>query len=172
MTLVKRIIFTVVYVVVALFVPLSILAIFVDATEHSAVWFIVIGAILFATMGLILANVVSQRKTIEKTMEDIQMQNAAIAYKLSAVFKDNPEALDAVMQQMNAAPDDGDKDEIDLMPAFEEEKKEPAVDTSRVTLNPADPLVFPEKKPDKKNDAPKAGEKSENKKSGNFDDFD
>lgn len=170
MTLSKRILFTVIYVVVALFLPVLFLAIFVDSTEHTEVWFIVIGAVMFATLGLILANVVSQRKTIEKTMEDVQMQNAAIAYKLNAVFKDNPEALDAVMQKVKA--DDGDEDEIDLMPAFEDEKKEPAVDTSRVTLNPADPLVFPEKKPAKTQEPAKEDTDSDKKKNDIFNDFD
>lgn len=169
MTLTKRILFTVIYVVVALFLPVLFLAIFVDSTEHTEVWFIVIGAVMFATMGLILANVVSQRKTIEKTMEDVQMQNAAIAYKLNAVFKDNPEALDAVMQKVKAA---DDEDEIDLMPSFEGEKKEPPVDTSRVTLNPADPLVFPEKKPEKKSEPAKEDTASDKKKNDVFNDFD
>ncbi len=173
MTLMKRILFTALYVLIALFLPLTILTIFVDATEKPEVWFIVLGAILFASVGLVLANAVSLRKTFESTLEDIKMQNAAIAFKLTSVFKDNPEALDALMQHASSTSDA--EDVIEPIPSFEEENEKPAVDTSRVTLNPADPLVFPEpkftdKKPkdDKKSD----GEKKPGKKNDRFDDFD
>ena len=129
MSLSKRIIFTAVFVVVALIIPLLLLIAFVDSTAHFSVYVLVFGIIIFASFGFILANIISVRKNVEEAMEELKIQNAAIAFKLTSVFKDNPEALDELMKQVNStAPESA--------PAAQE-------DSSKVSLNPADPLVMP-----------------------------
>ncbi len=130
MSLSKRIIFTAVFVVVALVIPLLLLIAFVDSSAHFSVYVLVFGVIIFGSFGFILANIVSIRKNVETAMEELKIQNAAIAFKLTSVFKDNPEALDELLKQVNT-------------PAPAEEPKTRDV-TSKVSLNPADPLIMPE----------------------------
>ena len=130
MSLSKRIIFAAVFVVVALVIPLLLLIAFVDSSAHFSVYVLVFGIIIFASFGFILANIVSIRKNVETAMEELKIQNAAIAFKLTSVFKDNPEALDELLKQVNN-------------PAAAEDAA-PQVDTSKVSLNPADPLIMPE----------------------------
>ena len=129
MSLSKRIIFTAVFVVVALVIPLLLLIAFVDSSAHFSVYVLVFGIIIFASFGFILANIVSIRKNVETAMEELKIQNAAIAFKLTSVFKDNPEALDELLKQVNN-------------PAAE--AAAPQADTTKVSLNPADPLIMPE----------------------------
>ncbi len=128
MSLSKRIIFTAVFVVAALIIPLLLLIAFVDSTAHFSVYVLVFGIIIFASFGFILANIISVRKNVEEAMEELKIQNAAIAFKLTSVFKDNPEALDELMKQVNSTAPDA--------PASQE-------DSAKVSLNPAEPLIMP-----------------------------
>lgn len=132
MSLGKRLIFTLVFVVAALVVPFCILMAFVDSASHFAVYVVVFGIIIFATLGYVLACAVSTRKNVETALEELKIQNAAIAFKLTSVFKENPEALDELLRQANAQPEEKPAEEA------------APVDTSKISLNPADPLVMPE----------------------------
>lgn len=126
MSLIKKILFTVVFVIAVLIVPAVLLLLFVDASQSFSVYVIVYGVIIFAILGYIVASVKSMESTFNKTMEEIKKQNAAIAYKLTnnGSFDFSPEVASS---EQNV-------------------KVEVSVDTQKVSLNPAEPLVMPEAK--------------------------
>lgn len=122
----KKILFVIVFVLLTLFLPAAILLMFIDAAESFSVYVIVYGVIIFGILGYVVSCVRSMNKKIEETMNEIKMQNAAIAYKLTNV--ENVGAQAPVQQSVA------------------DSKAEPVIDTSNVPLNPADPLVMPAKK--------------------------
>lgn len=125
-SILKKLVFVVIFVLATLVLPCVLLLLFVDAAQNFAAYVITYGVIIFAVLGYILASVRSMEKKLEETMEEIKMQNAAIAYKLTNV--DNEMAPLSVPQQ----------------PAVQEVKEAaPVVDTSSIPLNPAEPLVMP-----------------------------
>ncbi len=127
MTNVKKLIFVVCFVVLALIVPAIILLLFFDASANFSVFVVVFGIIIFSCFGYILATVKSMELKLVAALDEIKKQNAAIAYKISGSKIEFTDTVSAV-----PAP----------APQVEKEKEEPAVDTSKVTLNPAEPLVF------------------------------
>ena len=118
----KKIIFVVAFVLIALVLPTIILLTFVDTTSGFSTYIIVFGVILFAIFGYIISCVHSMEKKFEEAVEEIKMQNAAIAYKISNTDIDNNKINEPV-----AAP-------------------EQETATSNIPLNPAEPLVMPEVK--------------------------
>lgn len=154
-SILKKLIFVVVFVLVTLVLPCILLLLFVDAANGFSVYVITYGAIIFAILGYVIASVRSMEKKLEDTMEEIKMQNAAIAYKLTNV--DNEMAPPPAPQQP-LVPEVTEVKEIKEEPA-------PVVDTSNIPLNPAEPLVMPtEKKAEKV-------EKVEKVADDGFDDF-
>ncbi len=129
-SIIKKIIFVIAFVLITLVLPCILLLLFVDASNGFSVYVITYGAIIFAILGYIIASVRNMEKKLEETMEEIKMQNAAIAYKLTNV--DNEMAPPSAPQQ----------------PVVQEVKEEPAplVDSSNIPLNPAEPLVMPTEK--------------------------
>ena len=129
-SVVKKLLFVLAFVLVTLVLPCILLLLFVDASNNFSVYVITYGVIIFAILGYIIASVRGMEKKLEETMEEIKMQNAAIAYKLTNA--DNETAPPPAPQQ----------------PAAEEVKEEPAsaVDTSNIPLNPAEPLVITSEK--------------------------
>ena len=118
-SILKKIVFVIAFVLVALVVPTFLLLTFVDTTSNFSAYIIVFGVIIFAIFGYVIATVHSMEEKLEDALEDLKMQNAAIAYKISNT----------------------DVDAEKVNPVIEPEiKAEPAVN---VPLNPADPLVMP-----------------------------
>ena len=101
---------------------------FVDATQGFSVFVIVYAIIIFGILGYIVFSVRNMENKLENTMEEIKMQNAAIAYRLTS--SDN-EADNVPVQQTV-------KVEI--------ESKDSAVDSTNIPLNPAEPLIIPTEK--------------------------
>ena len=131
----KKIIFVIAFVLLTLVLPCILLLLFVDSSKSFSIYVITYGVIIFAVLGYIIASVRNMEKKLEETMEEIKMQNAAIAYKLTNV--DNELSLTPAPQQ----------------PIVQEVKEEPVVDTKNIPLNPAEPLVVPtEKKTEKVTD--------------------
>lgn len=124
----KKLIFVIAFVLLTLVLPCVLLLLFVDSANGFSVYVITYGVIIFAVLGYVVASVRNMEKKLEDTMEEIKMQNAAIAYKLTNV--DNEIAPTPAPQQ----------------PIVQENKEEPVVDTSNVPLNPAEPLVMPTEK--------------------------
>lgn len=116
MSMLKKLLFTAIFVVATLAVPGVILLLTVNSSTNFGAYVIVYGVILFAVFGYIIVSMHSLSKEIHDALEEMKMQNAAIAYKLTnagAVVNDKP---------------------------VKEEKA--AVDTSTVKLNPAEPLTI------------------------------
>ena len=137
----KKIIFVVAFILVVLVVPTFILLAFVDTTSSFSTYIIVFGVIIFAVFGYLIATVRSMEKKLEDALEDLKMQNAAIAYKISNT----------------------DVELENVKPAVEPVVK--AETSSNIPLNPAEPLVMPN---DKKDEQVKQTEKVID---DNFDDF-
>ena len=112
----KKALFVVIFVVAVLIVPSIILLLTVDASTGFGVYVIVFGIILFSIFGYIVASLRSLSKEVKDAVEEMKMQNAAIAYKLT-----NSPAPSAQVEKNNV-----------------EEVK----DTSNVNLNPAEPLTI------------------------------
>ncbi len=115
----KKILLTVAFVLCTLVVPILLLLLFVDADSGFAVFVITFGVILFAILGYIFVSVHESNKIVRDAVEEMKMQNAAIAYKLTH-FED---VVPAVAEQ----------------PAETEAEQEKP---KKVNLNPADPLDF------------------------------
>ena len=120
MSMVKKLLFTVAFVAITLLVPGFILLMTVDAAENFGAYVVVYGIILFAVFGYMIVSTHALSKEVKNVLEEIKMQNAAIAYKLTNTVSDaKPEGI--------AEPG---------APA------EPVRDTSNVKLNPAEPLTI------------------------------
>lgn len=131
-SILKKLIFVIAFVLLTLVLPCVLLLLFVDSAKGFSVYVITYGVIIFAVLGYVVASVRNMEKKLEETMEEIKMQNAAIAYKLTNV--DNELSVAPAPQQ----------------PIVQEVKEEPVVDTRNIPLNPAEPLVMPiEKKAEK-----------------------
>ncbi len=122
----KKIIFVVGFILATLILPALVLLLFVDASQNFAVYVIAFGVIIFGILGYIVSCVREMEKKIETTMEEIKMQNAAIAYKLS----NNMDELNVAATQPVA-------------PQVAEPVQAPAADSANIPLNPAEPLVMP-----------------------------
>ena len=127
-TVLKKIIFVIVFILATLILPGVLLLMFVDATQGFSVFVIVYAIIIFGILGYIVFSVRNMENKLENTMEEIKMQNAAIAYRLTS--SDN-EADNVPVQQTV-------KVEI--------ESKDSAVDSTNIPLNPAEPLIIPTEK--------------------------
>ncbi len=122
----KKILFVVGFILATLILPAFVLLLFVDASQNFAVYVIAFGVIIFGILGYIVSCVREMEKKIETTMEEIKMQNAAIAYKLS----NNMDELNVAATQPVA-------------PQVAEPVQAPAADSANIPLNPAEPLVMP-----------------------------
>ena len=121
MSILKKLLFTVIFVIAVIFIPGIILLLTVNAETDFSVYVVVYGIILFGIFGYIIVSIHSLSKQLTESMDDLKKQNAAIAHALLSNTAEAPEA-----------------------PA-EEEKLEPKA-TSNVVLNPADPLpTIPQK---------------------------
>ena len=130
-SILKKLIFVVAFVLATLVLPAFLLLMFIDASQNFGVFVIAFGVIIFAILGYIIASIRSLQKKFDETMDEIKMQNAAIAYKLTNGVPEAPVAPQP--QPVNEAA--------------------PVQSTANIPLNPADPLVMPaSKKTDKKVD--------------------
>ncbi len=122
MSMLKKIIFTVVFIIATLVAPAVLLLLFVDAgtTKGYDTFVIVFAVIIFGILGYIVASIRSMEVKFRDTMDEIKRQNAAIAYKITQT----PTELDTAV--VNA-----DKTEAEPV----------KVDTNKVNLNPEEPLA-------------------------------
>ena len=128
MSIKKKILLTIAFVVITLIVPAVLLLLFVDALTSFAAYVVTFGVILFAILGFIVISLIDVQTTLKKTVEELKMQNAAIAYKLS-------NNTDIVPVDVNTATNE----KTEVSTASNDTPK----DTSKINLNPADPLVMP-----------------------------
>lgn len=123
----KIILTVVIFVFAALIIPLVLLLLLVSA-ENVSVYVLVFGIIFFASVGLILALMLSMRKEFFAALEELKVQNAAIAYRLSKNGKD------AVEESVNNVSDNS----VNTM------------NSSSVNLNPETSFDFSKVKTEKK----------------------
>ena len=120
MSLKKKILLTIAFVVATLVIPAVILLLFVDALNYFAVYVVAFGVIIFLILGYIVISLFDIQNTLKSTVEELKMQNAAIAYKLT-----------------NGAPETvGDAD-------TQNQVTNTTTNNTKVNLNPAEPLVMP-----------------------------
>ena len=82
-TIAKKIIFVIAFVLVTLVLPAVLLLLFVDATTHLSTYLVVFAVIIFAVMGYVVISVREMNINLDSALNEIKMQNAAIAYKIS-----------------------------------------------------------------------------------------
>ena len=122
----KKALFVIAFILLTLFLPAVVLLMFVDAAENFALYVIVYGVVIFGILGYIVASMRNMEKKLEETMEEIKMQNAAIAYRLTST---DVELVNTTVEMTEPV-------KVEAEP----------VNTANIPLNPADPLVMPEKK--------------------------
>mgnify|MGYP003446181840 CR=1 FL=1 len=115
MSVFKKLLFVVVFVLATLVAPAIILLLTVDASKSFSFYVIVFGLIIFGILGFIVVSLHALSKEFKEALEEMKMQNAAIAYKLT-----------------NAS-----AKEVTSEPVKEEVKS-----TENVNLNPAEPLTI------------------------------
>ena len=111
------------FVLVTLVIPMLILLVFFDAATSFSAYVFVFGLIIFAILGYVVVSVRDMDKKLEETMDEIKMQNAAIAHKLTNYDNSN-----------NAAQQGFPADASNVK------------STANIPLNPSKPLVVPDKK--------------------------
>ncbi len=123
MTLVKKLLLTAIFVAAVILIPGLILLLTVDATQDFSVYVVVYGIILFAIFGYIIVSIHSISKEIHDALEEMKMQNAAIAYKLTSA---------------------DDKTVAEDVKSVAEKTVESVVEKpkQKTNLNPADPLTI------------------------------
>ena len=75
-----------IFVVITLVIPLVLLLAFVDANSLS-IYITVFGVMFFGSIGFLFAMLLKTKAEIKEQIEDIKVQNAAIAYKLTEAKK-------------------------------------------------------------------------------------
>lgn len=120
MSLKKKILLTLAFVLATLVVPAVVLLLFVDALNYFAVYVVAFGIIIFLILGFIVISLIDIHSTLKSTVEELKMQNAAIAYKLTNA---SAELVSEESSQNTEAPASNGN--------------------IKVNLNPAEPLVMP-----------------------------
>ena len=75
-----------IFVVITLVIPLVLLLALVDANSLS-IYITVFGVMFFGSIGFLFAMLLKTKAEIKEQIEDIKVQNAAIAYKLTEAKK-------------------------------------------------------------------------------------
>ena len=75
-----------VFVVVTFVIPLVLLLALVDANNLS-IYIAVFGVMFFGSIGFLFAMLLKTKSDIQEQIEEIKVQNAAIAYKLTEMKK-------------------------------------------------------------------------------------
>ncbi len=117
----KKLLFTAIFLICTLIIPLIVMFIFVDSDSGFIVYVMTFGIIIFSTLGYIVASVHQSSKEIHDAVEEMKLQNAAIAYKLTQVKNDDSAIITEPVKDVEST------------------EVEPP---KKVNLNPADPLDF------------------------------
>lgn len=86
MSKVKLALVVIAFVAITFAIPLVLLLAFVDANSIS-VYIVVFGVMFFGSLGFLLAMILKTKADIKDQIEEIKVQNAAIAYKLTEMKK-------------------------------------------------------------------------------------
>jgi hypothetical protein len=86
MTKSKIAVFVLVFVLATMVVPLILLLAFVDANSIS-VYIVVYGIMFFGSIGFMIAMLFKTKSDIQEQIEELKVQNAAIAFRLTEMKK-------------------------------------------------------------------------------------
>lgn len=86
MTKGKIALFVLVFVLVTMAIPLVLLLAFVDANNIS-VYIVVYGIMFFGSIGFMIAMLFKTKSEIQEQIEELKVQNAAIAFRLTEMKK-------------------------------------------------------------------------------------
>lgn len=75
-----------IFILVTMALPLVLLLAFVDANNLS-VYVVVFGAMFFGSIGFMIAMLFKTKADIQEQLEELKVQNAAIAYRLTEMKK-------------------------------------------------------------------------------------
>ncbi len=124
MSVMKKILFVVCFVLATLVAPAVLLLFFIDSSTSFTIYVIVFGVIIFGILGYIIASLRSISKEVSDALEEMKKQNAAIAFKITQSDVVNVSA------------------DANQTPSASNQPQQPKLDTQKVNLNPADPLDF------------------------------
>lgn len=93
---------TVAFAIITFAIPFLVLLIFVDA-DYISIYITAFGSILALALGFIVALILSVKKDLLAVVEEIKVQNAAIAFKLSKTDLNEPAAAPAQDDSLPAA---------------------------------------------------------------------
>lgn len=141
MNIIKRVIFAVAFSFAALVIPGMICLATIDANNDFPYFIIVYGFIMFTMLTYIVISVHSMTKEFQNAIEEMKIQNAAIAYKLTGGDFSEENNNEKTSEQESKKSKKNKKSSVNA-------KAEDKPDTEKVNLNPAEPLVFNEKKTD------------------------
>lgn len=86
MTKGKIALFVLIFVLVTMAIPLVLLLAFVDANNIS-VYIVVYGVMFFGSIGFMIAMLFKTKSEIQEQIEELKVQNAAIAFRLTEMKK-------------------------------------------------------------------------------------
>ena len=86
MTKGKIALFVLIFVLVTMAIPLVLLLAFVDANNIS-VYIVVYGIMFFGSIGFMIAMLFKTKSEIQEQIEELKVQNAAIAFRLTEMKK-------------------------------------------------------------------------------------
>ena len=86
MSKVKIALITVAFTLIAFVIPMVLLLALINVNAYS-VYYIVVGVAAFASLGFLFAMLLKVKSDISEQIEELKVQNAAIAYRLSEIKK-------------------------------------------------------------------------------------
>ena len=86
MTKPKIALFVLIFILVTMAVPLVLLLAFVDSNNIS-VYIVVYGIMFFGSIGFMIAMLFKTKREIQEQIEELKVQNAAIAFRLTEMKK-------------------------------------------------------------------------------------
>jgi uncharacterized YccA/Bax inhibitor family protein len=94
MSKVKIALITVAFALLTFVIPIVLLLALINVNAYS-VYYIVIGVAVFASFGFLFAMLLKVKSDISEQIEELKVQNAAIAYRLSEIKKQASKAQPA-----------------------------------------------------------------------------
>lgn len=94
MSKVKIALITVAFALLTFVIPMVLMLALINVNAYS-VYYIVIGVAVFASFGFLFAMLLKMKSDISEQIEELKVQNAAIAYRLSEIKKQASKAQPA-----------------------------------------------------------------------------
>lgn len=101
----KIAVITLIFTIVTFVIPFLLLLIFVPA-DNISIYVTAFGILFFASLGFVTALVLSVKKDVLNAVDEIKVQNAAIAFRLSQAAKSEQSGDPAVRETAPAVADE------------------------------------------------------------------